>query len=95
MMRTWHERQPRRTRSTRWLSLDAGSLPATMIEDLKRLFEDYPGESEVVLDIHTATGPRRLKLGGDFRVAARNAALMAELSRLLGPASPPAAAAVA
>ena len=42
-----------------------------------------------------AAGARRLKLGEEYRVAARNAALKAELDRLLGPPpeSPPAVAA--
>jgi DNA polymerase III subunit alpha len=72
------------------LRLDAGALPANVLEDLKRLLADYPGESDVVLDLHTASGARRLKLGEGYRVAARNAALQAELKRLL-PAGPEAA----
>ena len=64
-----------------------------MIDELKRIFEDYPGESEVVLEIHTRTGPRRLRLGEGFKVAGRNAALKAELDRVLGAAVlPPAVA---
>ncbi|CAA9471469.1 MAG: DNA polymerase III alpha subunit, partial [uncultured Solirubrobacteraceae bacterium] len=66
------------------LRLDAATLPATVIDDLRRVFEDYPGECEVVLEMQTRTGPRRLRLGEGYRVAARNAALKAELSRLLG-----------
>ncbi|MDP9386206.1 MAG: DNA polymerase III subunit alpha, partial [Actinomycetota bacterium] len=71
------------------LRLDAASLPATVVDDLRRLFEDYPGECEVVLEMHTRTGPRKLRLGDGYRVAARNAALKAELSRLLGTAAGP------
>jgi DNA polymerase-3 subunit alpha len=71
------------------LRLNAGQLPAGVIDDLKQVFADYPGESEVVLDIVTGQGQRRLKLGQDFRVAARNASLKAELDRLLGPTSAP------
>jgi len=66
------------------LKLDADRLPASFIEDLKRLFEDYPGESDVVL----VMGERKLKLGEGFRVAGRNAALKAELERILGPVAP-------
>jgi hypothetical protein len=33
--------------------------------------------------MQTRGGPRRLRLGDAFRVAARNAALMAEIDRLL------------
>jgi len=70
------------------LRLDATRLPASAIDDLRRLLEDYPGDCEVVLEMATATGARRLRLGEGFRVAARNAGLKAELSRLLGPALP-------
>ena len=55
-----------------------------MIDELKRIFEDFPGESEVVLEVHTRTGMRRLRFGTEFRVAGRNAALKAELDRVLG-----------
>jgi DNA polymerase-3 subunit alpha len=68
------------------LRVDAGRLPASAIEELKRIFEDFPGESEVVLEVHTSTGLRKLRFGNDFKVAGRNAALKAELDRVLGPA---------
>jgi DNA polymerase III subunit alpha len=77
------------------LRVDAGRLPATVIDELKRIFEDFPGESEVVLEVHTRTGMRRLRFGSDFRVAGRNAALKAELDRVLGGAVVPVAPAVA
>jgi DNA polymerase-3 subunit alpha len=78
------------------LRVRAGSLPASVIDELKRIFEDFPGESEVVLEVHTRTGLRRLRFGAEFRVAGRNAALKAELDRVLGPAVvPPAVAAPA
>jgi DNA polymerase-3 subunit alpha len=77
------------------LRVDAGRLPASVIEELKRIFEDFPGESEVVLEVHTRTGMRRLRFGTGFRVAGRNAALKAELDRVLGGAVVPVAQAVA
>ncbi len=78
------------------LRVDAGRLPASVIDELKRIFEDFPGESEVVLEVHTRTGRRRLRFGDEFRVAGRNAGLKAELDRVLGPAVlPPAVAAPA
>jgi len=78
------------------LRVDAGRLPASVIDELKRIFEDFPGESEVVLEVHTRTGRRKLRFGEDFRVAGRNAALKAELDRVLGGAVlPPAVAAPA
>ena len=72
------------------LRLDAATLPATVIDDLRRLFEDYQGDCEVVLEMQTRTGTRKLRLGAGYRVAARNAALKAELARLLGAAAAPA-----
>ncbi|MDP9378429.1 MAG: DNA polymerase III subunit alpha [Actinomycetota bacterium] len=77
------------------LRLDAARLPAAVIDDLKRLFVDYAGESDVVLEMHTRSGRRRLRLGQEYRVAARNAALKAELDRLLGSAAAPAVGAAA
>ena len=77
------------------LRLDAALLPAAVIEDLKRLFADYRGESEVVLEMQTRAGARRLRLGEAYRVAARNAGLQAELDRLLGEARSPVATAAA
>ena len=37
------------------LRVDGERLPVTVIDDLKRLFEDYPGDCEVVLEVHTPT----------------------------------------
>ena len=68
-----------------------GQLPASVLEDLRELIERYPGETEIVLKIHTRTGVRRLKLGEAYRVQARDAGLRAELDALLGVASPVAA----
>ena len=74
------------------LRVDAGRLPASVIDELKRIFEDFPGESEVVLEVHTRTGPRRLRFGDGFKVAGRDAGLKAELHRVLGEAVLPAVA---
>ena len=70
------------------LVVDGERLPVAVIDDLKRLCEDYPGDCEVVLEVHTPAGLRRLKFGPGYRVAARNASLKAELDRLLAPARP-------
>ncbi len=74
------------------LHLDATALPASVIEELKQLIAQYPGESDVVLDMRTSSGQRRLKLGVEFRVTA-NAQLHSELDHLLGAAMLEAAAA--
>jgi len=68
------------------LRLDATVLAAGVIEDLKQLIALHPGESDVVLDLQTSRGLRKLKLGPEYRVAATNAALRAELDHLLGAA---------
>jgi DNA polymerase-3 subunit alpha len=69
--------------------LDATNLPASVIDDLKHLLGSFPGESEVVLELKTTTGARRLRLGEDFRVAP-TPTLRAELEHVLGPAALPA-----
>jgi len=74
------------------LRLDATALPARVIEELKHLLEMHPGESDVVLEMRTSRGQRRLKLGEGFRVTP-NAALHSELDSLLGAAMLDAAAA--
>ncbi len=67
------------------LRLDATALPAAALAELKDVLAGFPGESEVMIELATSTGARRLKLGGEFRVT-RSAALHAELDALLGEA---------
>ncbi len=67
------------------LALDAARLPASVIEELKHVLESSPGPSEVVLDMSTSAGSRRLRLGEAYRVAP-TATLRAELAQILGPA---------
>ena len=67
--------------------LDAAALPASVIDDLKHLLANFPGESEVVLEVQMAAGdPRTLRLGPSFRVAP-TPTLRAELEHVLGPAA--------
>jgi DNA polymerase-3 subunit alpha len=67
--------------------LDAAGLPASVIDDLKHLLANYPGESEVVLEVQMSAGdPRRLRLGPSYRVAP-TPTLRAELEQVLGPAA--------
>jgi len=71
-----------------------GSAPAGIIDSLKHVFECFPGESEVVLDVDLGAGARRtLRLGASYRVAP-TPSLRAELASILGPAAlqPPAPA---
>jgi DNA polymerase-3 subunit alpha len=74
------------------LLLDANSLPASIIQTLKDIFENHVGESDVVLDVKTSAGARLLKLGSDYRVNP-TPSLRAELARILGPQALPAPAA--
>ncbi len=74
-----------RSRSFR-VPIDAARVPATVIDDLKHLFENFPGESEVVLVMKTASGDRRLRLGPAYKVSP-STGLRAELDRLLGDAT--------
>jgi DNA polymerase-3 subunit alpha len=66
------------------IMLEAGKFPATIIEDLKVIFENHTGEADVVMAITTSGGARTLKLGSDFRVDP-TPSLRAELARILGP----------
>ena len=85
-------RRPRpRSRSRRpgprpfCLRVDASRLPATVIDELKEVLDNFPGESDVVLEMTTRGGRRTLRLGPSYRVSA-NSSLNAELDHLLGPA---------
>jgi hypothetical protein len=63
------------------------SLPASIIDDLKHLLANFPGESEVHLELQMSGGdPRTLKLGPSFKVAP-TPTLRAELEHVLGPAA--------
>jgi DNA polymerase-3 subunit alpha len=68
------------------LRINAAGFGAGLIEELKSLFGDFPGENEVLLEMSTREGVRRLRFGPDYRVAP-SPALRAELDQLLGPAA--------
>jgi DNA polymerase III subunit alpha len=63
--------------------VDAAQLPATVIDDLRELFERYPGDMEFVLIMRTRTGERRLKFGDAYKVKGGDAGFKAELNGLL------------
>jgi DNA polymerase III subunit alpha len=67
------------------LRLDAAALPATALGELKEVLAGFPGDSDVVVELSTTVGHRRLRLGPGFRVQ-RSAGLHAELDALLGAA---------
>jgi DNA polymerase-3 subunit alpha len=66
--------------------LDATTLPASIIDELKHVFGNHAGDCEVVLAIHTSAGPRTLRLGEGYRVK-ETPSLRAELQSILGPAA--------
>ncbi|HXA55170.1 MAG TPA: DNA polymerase III subunit alpha [Solirubrobacteraceae bacterium] len=67
------------------LRIDAAKLPASVIEELKHVIGNFPGPAEVVLEMDTRTGPRRLRLGEAYRVQP-TPTLRAELEQVLAPA---------
>ncbi len=64
------------------LKLRPDEFAPTLIDELKTVFSSFPGESEVVLEMDTQSGTRRLKFGPDYRVNPSEA-LRAELDSLL------------
>jgi DNA polymerase-3 subunit alpha len=68
------------------LRVDAARLQPAVIEELRDLFERYPGDQQFVLEMHTRAGVRCLRFGDGFKVAGRDAGLQSELRNLLGPA---------
>jgi DNA polymerase-3 subunit alpha len=66
--------------------LNATAVAPSIIDDLKQVFGNYPGDAEVELAIETTGGSRTLKLGPQYRVAP-TPTLRAELEHILGPAA--------
>jgi len=66
--------------------LDAGQFAPAIIDELKHILENFPGESEVVLNLLTSDGVRILRFGPSYRVAP-TPSLRAELAKVLGPAA--------
>ncbi|HEY3193200.1 MAG TPA: DNA polymerase III subunit alpha, partial [Solirubrobacterales bacterium] len=68
------------------LRVNAAQFGASLVEELKVIFEHFPGDAEVLLEMETRQGPRRLRFGSQYRVRP-SAALDAELDALLGAGS--------
>jgi DNA polymerase III subunit alpha len=66
------------------LRVDARTVAPGLVAELKAVFEAFPGQSEVVLEMDTGDGTRRLRFGDGYRVTP-SPALRAELDQLLGP----------
>jgi DNA polymerase III subunit alpha len=68
------------------LRIEAAECGASLIDELKAVFDAFPGDSEVLLEMRTREGTRRLRFGDDYRITA-SPGLRAELDQLLGPAA--------
>jgi DNA polymerase III subunit alpha len=66
------------------LRVAAADLSRSALDDLKQAIEDFPGPAEVVVDIDTSAGTRRVRLGDEYRVQ-HTATLRAELEHALAP----------
>jgi DNA polymerase-3 subunit alpha len=66
------------------LRVDLSALSTNALDDLKQAIEDFPGPADVVLDIDTPEGVRRLRLGDGYRVQ-HTPTLRAELQHALAP----------
>jgi DNA polymerase-3 subunit alpha len=65
------------------LKVDARHCGDALIGDLKSVLEHFPGQTEVLLEMETSAGLRRLRFGPDCRVSP-SIGLRAELHDLLG-----------
>jgi DNA polymerase-3 subunit alpha len=65
------------------IPIEAAAFATTVIDELKTVLENFPGEAEVMLEMQTREGLRKLRFGEDYRVR-RSAALDAEIDALLG-----------
>jgi len=66
------------------LSVAAADLSPNALDDLRQAIEEFPGPAEVVLDIQTSSGTRRMRFGKDYRVQ-HTPTLRAELEHALAP----------
>ncbi|MEK6326256.1 MAG: DNA polymerase III subunit alpha [Actinomycetota bacterium] len=66
------------------LRVSAAEFGAQLVEELKSVFQSFPGDCEVMLEMETRDGTRRLRFGHEYCVTPSQA-LRAELDHLLGP----------
>jgi DNA polymerase-3 subunit alpha len=66
------------------LRVRAAEFGPRLVEELKSLFETFPGDCDVLLEMETREGTRRLRFGNEYCVTP-SAALRAEIDQLLGP----------
>jgi DNA polymerase III subunit alpha len=68
------------------LRIGPQGLRPGLVEELKAVFEHFPGPTEVLIEMETGDGVRRLRFGDEHGVTP-SPALRAELDELLGPAA--------
>ncbi len=67
------------------LKIDVNKLGIPgLMDELKSLFEDHKGESDVHLVMQTSEGPKKLRIGDEYRVEP-STGLRYEIGQLLGP----------
>jgi DNA polymerase III subunit alpha len=67
------------------LKIDVNKLGIPgLMDELKSLFEDHKGESDVHLVMETSEGPKKLRIGDEYRVEP-STGLRYEIGQLLGP----------
>ncbi len=66
------------------LSVPVDALSHSTLEDLKQAIEDFPGPAEILVELQTSSGVRRLRLGKEYRVQ-NTPTLRAELEHALAP----------
>jgi DNA polymerase-3 subunit alpha len=66
------------------LRIDAAEFRPDLVDQMKAVFENFRGETEVLLEMETREGLRRLRFGDGYRVEPSHG-LRAELHSLLGP----------
>jgi DNA polymerase-3 subunit alpha len=67
------------------LRIDARAALATVVDELRHLIGEYPGDAPVELEIRTSDGPKVLRFGAGYRVRP-DGDFMAEARALLGEA---------
>jgi DNA polymerase-3 subunit alpha len=68
------------------LRLDARETRAAIIQELKSLIGEFPGDAPVVLEVQTSEGPKTLRFGPEFKVRP-DGDFFAEAKALLGDAA--------
>lgn len=71
------------TRNYVHLAANEETLDRATVEELLRIMRDFPGNSSVECTVHTATGPRKLRFGPEWKVSG-DSSFYAEVKTLLG-----------